>query len=563
MDLTRSEFLRGLSLAAATGALSREGLAGLSAEESALEAGQEGVTLDDLKAAQKVARVEFTEEELQAILRSVQSSVGSLDGLRAATDDWLLAPACVYRVPSEVPLVPGTVSTGLRGEVVRPADDEDLAWLSVAELGQLLRNRKVTSLELTRLALARLKRFGPKLRCVAALTEERALAAAARADEEISAGRIRGPLHGIPYGVKDLFATKGAPTQWGAAPFKGQSFEFDAAVVEMLETAGAVLVAKLSLGALAMNDVWYEGRTESPWNPRIGSSGSSAGSASAVAAGLVPFAIGTETSGSIVSPAHNCRVVGLRPTFGSISRYGGMTLSWTLDKVGPICRSATDCALVFDALRGADPRDRSSVTRPFGYGGAEKLAGKTLGYLVLREEDVSKPVAVEGKAHLEKLAELGVTFSPVYLPQGPGALSMIINAECGSSFDAYTRGDAIDGHKENGWPAIFRSARFVSAVDYLNADRARGALAKTYSELLDPFEAVVADDRVYGRVYQLNCTGHPQVLVPLPMGENQAPRSFSLIGKAWSEGALLGIAQTVLEAFGRDKERPDMSQWEG
>ncbi len=562
MDLTRSEFLRGLSFAAATGALTREGVAALAEQEAGQ--GTATLTLADLQASQKTLGLEFSEDELKGILRSVQSTLGELPELRKASDDWLLAPASVYRVPAEIPLAGAqTVETGLVGEIQRPATDEELAFLSVAELGQLLRNRKVTSTELTKVYLSRLKTYGPKLKCVAALTEERALAEAARADAELAAGKVRGPLHGIPYGVKDLFAAKGYPTQWGAAPFKGQEFDFDSAVVEMMGSAGAVLVAKLSLGALAMNDVWYEGRTESPWNARIGSSGSSAGSASATAAGLVAFAIGTETSGSIVSPAHNCRVVGLRPTFGSVSRYGGMTLSWTLDKTGPICRSATDCALVFQALLGADPRDSSSITRPFSYAGTKAPKDLKLGYLVTNVEDLEKPVAVAGKIFLEKLVEMGATLTPVYLPPGPDGLGVIISGECASAFDAYTRSERIQGHKENGWPAIFRAARFVSAVDYINADRARGALAKEYTEILSGFDCVIADDRMYPRVYAMNCTGHPQVLVPLPMGDNNAPRSFSIVGNAYAEGTMLGLAQTVLDAFGRDKERPDMSIWEG
>ena len=558
MDLTRSEFLRGLTLAAATGTLSRNGITALQSQDPPVAQ----VTVEDLKVAQKVADVEFTEDELKAILRTVQGTRGEIAELRIASDDWLLSPACAYRM-QDVPDFSKEEDIKFSPTVTkRPDSDEDLAFLSVVDLAHLLETKQVTSTELTKLYLARLKKYGPKLRCVAALTEERALKEAARADEEIANDGYRGVLHGIPYGVKDLFSAEGYPTQWGAAPYKGQQFEFDSAVVEMLTNAGAVLVAKLSLGALAMNDVWYEGRTESPWNPRIGSSGSSAGSASATAAGLVAFAVGTETSGSLISPSHNCRVSTVRPTFGSISRYGGMTLSWSMDKVGPICRNATDCAIVFNALKSEDARDLSTIYRPFTYEGKLNPAELNLGYLVNTEADLTKEISTENKPHLEALVSMGAKLKPVFLPPGPDALGMIISAECASAFDSYTLSDRIDGHKENAWPNTFRAARFISAVDYINADRARHALAEQYSETLNQFDAVFADDRMYPRVYAINTTGHPQVLVPLPMKENNVPQSFSIIGPAFSEGTLLGLSQTMLEHFGTHNLRPDMSTWE-
>lgn len=557
MDFTRSEFLKGLSFAAATGALSRDVLTSVQEQPQ-----QSGLTVQDLQTAQKTIGVEFTEDELQQILRSVRSTISDLDEVRTQADDWMLGPACAYQIRFIPPVVENQVKDGIEGQVERPDNDEDLAFMSVAELSHLIQTKKVTSTELTKLALTRLKKYGPKLRCVAALTEERALQEAAAADAETEAGINHGPLHGIPYGVKDLFAADGYPTQWGAAPFKDQEFSFDSAVVEQLKAAGAVLVAKLSLGALAMGDNWYEGRTESPWNPRIGSSGSSAGSASAVSAGLVPFAIGTETSGSLVSPAHNCRVMTVRPTFGSISRFGAMPLSWSLDKVGPLCRTATDCALVFSALHKKDSRDYSTIDRNFAFTGKADPSKLSIGYLVTNENDLEKEVDPTGKPHLEALVEMGATLMPCYLPPAPDGLGVILSAECAAAFESYTRSERIQDHKSNSWPQIFRAARFVSAVDYIQADRVRNTLAYAYEDALWRFDAVIADDRLYPRVYALNCTGHPQVLVPLPMGENNQPRSCSIIGAAFSEGTLLALGQTLHEHFKVNQERPDMTQWE-
>lgn len=556
MDLTRNEFMKGLALAAVTGVLPKSALALQDAPTTGAK-----VTLDELKTAQKVAGVDFTDDELKKIVRSVQSFLDELPELRKAADDWQLAPACTYHVPDPMPK--GNRFTAPKAVTIkRPKNDEDLAFLPLADLANLIKTKQITSVELTNVYLARLKKYGPKLRCVATLTEERALKEAKQADEEIKAGKYRGPLHGIPYGVKDLFAANGYPTQWGCTPYIGQEFDFDSAVVEKLGKAGAVLVAKLSLGALAMNDVWYEGRTESPWNAKIGSSGSSAGSGSATAAGLVAFSIGTETSGSIISPSNNCRVVGLRPTFGSVSRYGGMTLCWSLDKTGPICRTAEDAALVFRAIIGQDHRDGSSIERPFEFKGKLDLAKVKLGILVNKEELLKQPVDTKGKPHLELLVKLGAKLTPVFLPPGPDGLEAILNGECAASFDSYTRSDRILKHKENQWPDIFRSARFTSAVDYIQADRVRRTLAHEYMEILAPFDAVVTDTReLFSRVYQLNCTGHPQILVPMAMNPGNVPQSISFIGKAYSEGTLLGLAQTVIEANGRTKERPDMSLW--
>ncbi|MEI6357421.1 MAG: amidase, partial [Verrucomicrobiota bacterium] len=329
----KTSFLRQLAIALVVGAVA--------SADAARAAGPEPITAAEAAAAAKVAGVEFSEAERIQMLPALQERLGALAELRAVPMPNHLAPALVFdpRPPGFV--MPGA-QKGLRWTpprgVKRPADPDDLAFFSVSELSVLIRSRQVTSEELTRLCLRRLKRHGPPLRCVVTLTEERALAAAKKADAEIRAGHLRGPLHGIPYGAKDLLDTRGIRTTWGAPPFTNQVPDADATVIRKLDAAGAVLVAKLSLGELAMGDVWFGGMTRNPWSPTNGSSGSSAGSAAAVAAGLVPFAIGSETLGSIVSPATVCGVTGLRPTFGRVSRTGAMTLCWSLDKLGPLAR---------------------------------------------------------------------------------------------------------------------------------------------------------------------------------------------------------------------------------
>lgn len=564
MEITRAQFLKSVTYAAAAGLLPSAATASPTAEHiQSTPTPQSGsLTLEDLKTAQKLFDLSFSDDELKEILQSVQSTTSSLKELRTAADQWDLQPAMAFRVKTPVPNLKSKTPKVAAKTKSLPPTKEAIAFLPLADLAELLKTKQITSVELTKLYLERLKKYGPKLHCVAALTEERALKEAAAADANFARGKILSPLQGIPYGVKDLFATKGAPTQWGSSAYIGQSFDQDSDVVQKLQAAGAVLIAKLSLGALAMNDVWYEGRTESPWNPRIGSSGSSAGSASAAAAGLVAFAIGTETSGSIVSPSHNCRVVGLRPTFGSVSRAGGMTLCWSLDKAGPIGRSADDCALVFSQIIGASPHDFSSINRPFSYNNKRKPSQLNIGVLVTDEKLKSQPISTENKPHLQALEKMGAKLKPVYIPPAPDAMDTILSGECAASFDSFITSEKAQIHKENGWPAIFRAARFVSAVDYIQADRYRTILEEQYSTELSKFDCVVADDRLYPRVYALNCTGHPQILVPLPMGNNNAPRSFSIIGAHFSEDILLGLAQTMLEHFEILQQRPDMSIWE-
>lgn len=523
----------------------------VNSEQPEVPAGQgpaTGITIDDLKAFAKVAGLKFTDAELAKVKDGIDDNLTSYEALRTDTANYELFPPAPFRVFGAENLKGSKVQVQTpRRSLKKPSGEEDLAFMTVADLAHLVKTRQVTSVELTELAIKRLKRYGPKLVCVAELTEERAMRMARQADEEIAQGRYRGPLHGIPCGVKDLFAAKGYPTQWGTEAFKGQVIDHDSAVVERLDRAGAVLCGKLSLGALAMDDNWYEGRTKNPWKPTQGSSGSSAGSAASVAAGLLPFAIGTETSGSIVSPSHRCRVTGLRPTFGSVSRYGAMALCWTLDKVGVLAHTAEDAALVFATLVGEDERDNATVKRPFAYKPLSDLAGVNIGVL-------GRPLA---KAK-EALEALGAKTSAVKAPQQNPGLWFILSVESAAMFDEITRNGRLDLVKENGWPEYWRSARFVTAVEYAQAERARTLLMRDFEKAFGNFDAILMQDHGGGLIYPANLAGWPQVLVPMGANAKGEEVSVSLLARPFEEGKILAIADLLQRKLPFYRERPNM-----
>ena len=437
-----------------------------------------------------------------------------------------------------------------------PADPGRLALLPVTALSRLVERRQVTSLELTRVYLDRLKRYGSRLNCVVTLTEDRALEQAAEADREIAAGRYRGPLHGIPWGAKDLFAARGARTTWGARPYAQQIIDQDATVVERLNEAGAVLAAKLSMGALARGSVWFGGMTRNPWAPARGSSGSSAGPGAATAAGLVAFSVGTETLGSIISPSAACGVTGLRPAYGRVSRYGAMTLSWTMDKIGPMCRTAEDCALVFNAIYGPDGRDETVIDAPFAWAPRVDLAALRVGYLsdefqrpplgqlFGRPDEAARELAVQRTA-LDDLRRAGLVLEPIQLPAFPAeALRVILNAEAAAAFDELTRSGGIDQLTEQGpdaWPNVFRASRFIPAVEYIRAQRARTLLAREFDALMSRFDLVVSP-ALSASLTMSNMTGHPALAVKAGFSDG-LPVALMLTGRLYEEATLLKAAR--------------------
>jgi Asp-tRNA(Asn)/Glu-tRNA(Gln) amidotransferase A subunit family amidase len=479
------------------------------------------------------------------------------------------------------PVLPGTALPSgksflktTRVRAARPRTDEDLAFLPVTHLAPLLKKCEVKSLDLAKLCLERLKTYDPVLHCVVTLTEDLALEQAARADREIAAGRYRGPLHGVPWGAKDLLAVKGYRTTFGASPFKDQAIDRNATVFERLTGAGAVLVAKLTLGALAMGDRWFGGQTKSPWdpqNPDQGSSGSSAGPASAVAAGLVPFAIGSETRGSIISPASRCGVSGLRPSFGRVSRYGAMTLSWTMDKLGPLCRAAEDCAIVLHAINGPDGRDNTVLDVPFAWDAGRDVRQLRVGYIksdVEREipDDPKNPERVRrqkeaqtfAKASLETIRGLGVRPVPVELPKlGSGPMDFLLTAEGAAAFDGLVRSGQLDQMsaepERSAWVGSFRLHEFVPAVQYIQANRARYRLMEAYHGFFEDLDVLIGS-----ALGPTNLTGHPEIAIPQGFDSKGQPSALRLTGKLFGEADLLLLAHAFQRKTDFHLRRPKL-----
>ncbi|MCP4574066.1 MAG: amidase [bacterium] len=471
-------------------------------------------------------------------------------------------PLMAGKVPGDLADTPAVWSNVPVG--TRPADLNDLAFATIGELGALLRAGEVTCVELTELALARLREHDPQLFCVVNLTEEQAIYRAAQLDAMLNHGIDLGPLHGIPYGAKDLLAVEGYPTTWGATPYENQRISDTATVCRKLHDAGAVLVAKLTLGALAWGDVWFDGKTRNPWNLEQGSSGSSAGPASAVAAGLVPFAMGSETWGSIVSPSTRCGVTGLRPTFGRVSKAGAMALSWTMDKLGPMARSVEDCAMVLDAIRGADPRDPTAVDAPFPYSPEESLAGRRIGYLEAAFEESGADSALNAGA-LEVLREAGAEMVPVAfdlegLGIEPSSLAFVLSAEAGAAFQDLTlsdRDDELVRQVRYAWPNVFRQAQFIPAVEYIQANRHRMRLVEMVEAIFAQVDVYMAPSFGGDNLLVTNLTGHPQVVLPNGFIEVNSPHSITFVGRLHDEAKLLGVAKAYQDATGWHRDHPE------
>jgi len=525
------------------------------------------ITAQDITSAEKIAGLNFTLKEKKMMLDDLKDNLSDYKKMREISLNNSVSPALIFN-----PLPAGFDLSRFQKEnffiydepkdVQLPENLEELAFYPVTDLAWLIKNRKITSEQLTRLSLDRLKKYGPKLHCVVTLTEDLALKQARQADLEITSGHYRGPLHGIPYGLKDLFAVKGYPTRWGSPIYKNQTIDENATVLEKLTEAGAVLVAKLSMGELAWGDIWFGGMTRNPWDPAQGSSGSSAGSASATAAGLVAFAIGTETWGSIVSPSTRCGTSGLRPTFGRVSRYGAMALSWSMDKIGPIARSAEDLVLIFKAIIGPDGKDRTVFDLPFSYNGREDLKNIKVGYLKKAFDQVrnnkEKYLAV-----LAVLKSLGLELIEIDLPEiDPNIISFILNVEAATAFDEVTRknlDDLMVRQGKNAWPNAFRQARFVPAVEYIQANRIRTLLIEQMAKKLKGIDVYVAPS-AGENLLLTNLTGHPTVVVPCGFDHKEHPLSISFTGNLFEEGKTLRLAKAYQLATGFHLKHPDLAK---
>lgn len=483
---------------------------------------QPEITKEMIASAEQISGIQLTDDERAEITRGLQQTRNAIRELHQVALDMSVFPAIVFDpVPpgEKLPAKAHAATVRSRTPVMtRPGSLEELAFTPVSQLSELVRTRKVKPSELTEMYLSRLKRFDPQLHCVITLTEDRARAQAKAADAEIARGKYRGPLHGIPWGAKDLLAVKGYPTTWGAGLYKDQSFDYDATVVKRLDDAGAILVAKLTLGALAQGDRWYAERTRNPWNPETGSSGSSAGPASATAAGLVGFSIGSETNGSITSPSRTCGLSGFRPTFGRVPRTGAMALSWTMDKLGPICRSAEDCALVFDAIQGPDGMDYSVKSYPFNWNANTKPSQLRIAYIKAHFEgtrqDGSSFRNDEALNVLKVLQSLGAKLTPIDEPTpSSGYLAQLtLNAECGAAFEGDTlNGKIAELEPYSTWPNTFRAAQFLPAVDYVNAQRARTKLCREWWDLFREHDVILTPRE---NTSVTNITGTPSIVVP-------------------------------------------------
>lgn len=520
----------------------------------------EPVSREALRGALQLIGLAFPDEQLDMMRANIGRAQGSFQALRQLRVPLETDPAFHFD-----PLLPGMAEPAAARFVApvpraprRFAKLEEVAFWPIPDLAALIRSRRASSRDLTRMYLDRLKRHGETLHCVVTLTEDRAMEQASRADRELRRGRYRGLLHGLPYGLKDLFATKGIRTTWGAEPFKDQVIDIDATVTGKLEQAGAVLAAKLSMGSLALGGLWFGGMTRNPWNTEKTSSGSSAGSAAATAAGLLPFAIGTETLGSILTPSRICGVTGLRPTFGRVSRYGAMSLCWTMDKVGPICRSAEDAMVVLRAMEGADGKDATVRARPLGWNGAGPLHGLRVGVVQADFDKLTGERSRLAGAALTALERAGVRVQPVTLPEFPvGALLVILNAEAGAAFDDLTRDGGVDkltGQRPSDWPNSFRSARLIPAVEYLRATRARALLMREMDKLMANWDVLVSPASS-SLLTITNFTGHPQMTVPAGLLDGE-PEAIHFTGRLFEEGKMARVAKALQETTGWHRQQP-------
>jgi Asp-tRNA(Asn)/Glu-tRNA(Gln) amidotransferase A subunit family amidase len=529
-------------------------------------AGEE-ITDASIVAAAEVAGVTFSDEERAQMLNGLRGQTQRLIALHAVPLENSVAPAMVF---SPLPR-PGAVPTDAQRRIVPsrvtaravPASLESLAYAPLTELADLVRRRQVTSTQLATMYLTRLERLDPQLKCVTTLTRDRALAQAKAADAEIAAGRYRGPLHGIPWGAKDLLAVTGYPTTWGTAPYRDQVLSEDATVVQRLDQAGAVLIAKLTLGELAQGDQWYGGRTNNPWKLDQGSSGSSAGPASATAAGCVGFSIGSETLGSISSPSTRCGVTGLRPTFGRVPRTGAMALSWSMDKLGPMCRSVEDCALVLSVINGPDGRDQSVHRAAFNWDGSAGVRGLRVGFVQSAfdaplERNAIKPF---DDAAMTTMRTLGVELVPVEIPVAEyAAMRIILTAEAGAAFDELTRSGRVRELAQQGpgaWPNTFRTARLIPAVDYVNANRVRTKVIEAWDVLMRQVDVIIAPTNS-GQLLATNLTGHPAVILPNGFREDGTPVSITFIGRLFGEEAMLRVAKAYQDATKHHERHPSL-----
>lgn len=522
------------------------------------------ITPVSIESATDLIGLSFTSSEKDSMISALNTQRDNFEILRKTKLENSVAPALIFNplpkgfYPSQDQKV---LDWGLSSTVDLPEKENDIAYLPVNQLAVLIKSKKITSERLTKIYLDRIKTYSDTLQCLITLLEAPALEKARAMDQELAAGKYRGPLHGIPYGIKDLLSVKGTKTTWGANPYKDQSFDETATIVQKLDEAGGVLVGKFTLGALAMGDIWYGGITKNPWNLTQGSSGSSAGSASAVSAALVPFAIGTETLGSIVSPSTRNGVTGLRPTYGRVSKHGAMALSWSMDKIGPISRSVLDNAIVLSIINGRDDKDASSIPAAFNYSAKNDVKKLKVGYFnaFFEGDRASK----NDLAVLDELKAQGIELHPLELKtsMNPGPIGNMLIVEGAAAFDELTRLDLDDqmvAQRKNSWPNIFRAARFIPAVEYVQMSRQRSLLIEEMHKLMKEYDVIVTPSFAGQQLQITNLTGHPALCMPNGFTENGSPTSITLLANLFEEEKLVMLGRLIQENTDWQAKRPPM-----
>jgi Asp-tRNA(Asn)/Glu-tRNA(Gln) amidotransferase A subunit family amidase len=523
---------------------------------------QDSLSKADVKSGAKIIDVEFSDQEIEMMLADLKDNIIDFKKMHSLKLNNNVGMSIAQRLTPPIEKQE-KIKWKYNKKITLPANTNDLAFYSIKDLGSLLRNKSISSVELTAFFIDRIKKFGDTLQCVVSLTESIAMEQAKKADEDFKKGIDKGPLQGIPYGLKDLFAVKQTKTTWGAQPYKDQIIEEDAYVYTRLQEAGAVLVAKFTLGALAMGDYWFGGRTKNPWNLNYGSSGSSAGSASATVAGLIPFAIGTETHGSIISPSSTCGATGLRPTFGSVSRSGAMTLSWSLDKIGPICRTAEDAATVFNFIHGTDGNDLSAVNRSFNLSKISGVKNLKIAFARNHFERLDSTSSQEWGV-IKALREQGIGVSPMILPDTDiykfDLIGMVIGAEAAGAFDEFTRiglDDQMTRQTRFDWPNYFRTSRMIPAVEYVNANRHRTIMMQKMNEAMEPWDVIITPSFGNRQLAITNLTGQPALCMPIGFNKQGLPVSITFLSNLFREEELLQAGTYFQSITNHEDKHPE------
>ena len=523
---------------------------------------QDSLSKADVKIAGKLIDVQFTDVEIEMMMADIKDNISDFKKMHTLLLNNNVGMSIAQRLNPPIEQQE-KIKWTYNKKILMPVNKNELAFYSIQQLGSLLRNKSITSVELTQFFIDRIKKYGDTLQCVVSLTETIALEQAKQADADFKKGIDKGPLQGIPYGLKDLFAVKNTKTTWGAQPYKDQIIEEDAYVYNRLKEAGAVLVAKFTLGALAMGDYWFGGRTKNPWNLNYGSSGSSAGSASATVAGLIPFAIGTETHGSIISPSSTCGATGLRPTFGSVSRSGAMTLSWSLDKIGPICKTAEDAATVFSFIHGTDGNDLSAVNRSFNLSNKRGVKQLKIGYAKNHFDRLDSTTTPEWGV-IKALREQGIEVNPMILPDTDiykfDLIGIVIGAEAAAAFDEFTRiglDDQMTRQTRFDWPNYFRVSRLIPAVEYVNANRHRSIMMQKMNEAMEPWDVIITPSFGNRQLAITNLTGHPALCMPIGFNKQGLPTSITFLSNLFREEELLKLGSFFQKATDHDEKHPE------